>query len=68
MVLVGWSVEHAVRSTLGDIVHKIRVVRLRYIVRRRHRLLWMLVRVFLIFMQHWIINIHTIMHLSLRWT
>ena len=48
--LVGWSVGHAERNTLRETIHKIRVVGLRYIVRRRLRLLGMLVRAFLVFM------------------
>ena len=44
------------RRTLRDIVHRIRVVGLRYIVHRRHKMLGMLVRAFLVFMQHWITN------------
>jgi len=49
LVLVGSSVGHAVRRTLRDIVHKIRVVGLRYTMHMRHRQLWMLVRVFHIY-------------------
>jgi len=56
MVLVGWSFGHVVRSTLREILHIIKVVGLRYIVHMRHILLGMLVRVFLVFMQHWIKN------------
>jgi len=55
------------RIIKGDIVHKIRVVDRRYTVRRRHILLGMLVRLFHVFMQHWITNKHIISHLSLRW-
>ena len=33
--LLGWSVGHVVESTLGEIVHKIMVVGLRYTVHRR---------------------------------
>ena len=66
-VLDSWSVEHVVRNTLRDIVHRIRVVGLIYIVHRRHILLGMLVKAFLVFMQHWITNRQTTMHLSLRW-
>ena len=66
-VLVGWSVGHAIRSILREIVHKIKVVGLRYTVHKRHKLLGMLVRAFLVFMQHWITTGHTIGHLSLRW-
>ena len=39
--LVGWIYGHVGRSTLGEIVHHIRVVGLRYIVHRRGRLLGM---------------------------
>ena len=51
-VLVNWSVGHAVRSTIREIVHRIRVIGLRYIMHKRHRLLGMLVRSFLIFMNN----------------
>lgn len=44
--LVGWSVEHMVRRTLGEIVCNIRMVGLRYIVNMRHKLFGMLVIVF----------------------
>lgn len=43
-VLVGWTVGHAERSTLREIFHRIRVVGLRYIVRRRHILFGILVK------------------------
>ena len=66
--LICLSVGHVVRNTLGDIVHRIRVVGLRYIVYRRHRLLGMWGRVFLVFMQLWSTNRHSTRHLSLRWT
>lgn len=49
--LVGWSVGHAVRSTLGEIVHIIKVVGLRYTLHMRCRPLGMLVRVFHISMR-----------------
>jgi len=50
----------------GEIIYKIGVVGLKYIVHRMHRLLGLLVRAFLEFMQHWITNEKTIRHLSLR--
>ncbi len=53
MVLDGWSVGHAVRNTLREIFHRIRVVGLIYIVHRRCRLLGILVRVFLLYNQQW---------------
>jgi len=52
MVLDGWNVGQAVRNTLREISHRIRVVGLIYIVHRRCKLLGMLVRVFLVSMQH----------------
>ena len=51
MVLDGWSVGHAVRNTLGEIVRRTRVVGLRHIVQKRCRLLGMLDRAFLVFMK-----------------
>ena len=51
----------------GDIVHNIKLVGLIYIVHNTHKLLWMLLRGFLVFMQHWVTNRQTIKHLSLRW-
>jgi len=51
LVLVGWNVGHAARSTLREIVHRIRVENLRYIMHRRHKLLGMMGREFLAFMQ-----------------
>ena len=51
-----------------EIVHNIRVVGLRYIVCRRHKMLGMLVKAFLVSMQHWTTNRQTIRHLSLTWT
>ena len=50
MALVSLSVGHVERSTLRDIVHRIRVVCLIYIVLSRNKLLGMLVKEFLIFM------------------
>ena len=50
--LVGCSVGHVVRNTLGEIICRIRVESLRYMVHRRHRLLGMLARVFHVSMQH----------------
>jgi len=44
--LVGWSVGHVVRNTVGDIVFNIKVEGLRYTMHRQCRLLGMLVRVF----------------------
>jgi len=41
---------------VGEIVHSIWAVDLRYIVHRMHRMLGMLVRVFLAIMQSWIKN------------
>lgn len=41
LVPVSWSVGHVERSTLRDIFHKIRVLCLTYIVRRRHKMLEM---------------------------
>ena len=67
MVLESWSVGHAVRNTLREIVDIIMVVGLIYIVHKRRRLLGMLVMEFLIYMQQWTIDRETIMHLSLRW-
>jgi len=51
--LVCWSVGHVVRRTLGEIIHKIWVVGLRYIVQRRCKTLGMLVRVFHVSMPQW---------------
>lgn len=65
--LVGWSVGHLVRNTSGDIISRIRVEGLRYIVHRRHRLLEMLVRVFHISMDQWIAGKQNTRHLSLIW-
>lgn len=48
-VYIGLSVGHAVRSILREIFHRIRVVGLRYIVHKGHKLLGMLVRAFLVF-------------------
>ena len=56
MLLEGWSVVHVVRNTLGEIVYRIKVVGLRYIVNRRRRLLGMWGRVFLVFMLQWTKN------------
>ena len=53
---------------VGEIVHRIKVVYLRYTVHRRNKLLETLVRVFHVSMQHWITNRWRIRHLSLRWT
>lgn len=50
MAWVGWSVGHAVRSILGEISRSTRVVGLRYIVHRRHILLRMFGREFLVLM------------------
>ena len=55
------------RIIVGEIACRIRLVSLRYIVHRTHRLLGMLVRLFLVFMKHWITNKQTIMDLTLRW-
>lgn len=35
LVLVGWSVGHVVRNTLREIVHRIRVIGLRYTMKKR---------------------------------
>lgn len=51
MILDSWSVGHVTRNTLGDIFHRISMVGLRYTVHRRHKLLGMWDRLFLIFMQ-----------------
>lgn len=56
------------RIIAGEIFHRIKVVGLRYIMHKTHTLLGMLVREFLVFMKHWITNMQTIRHLSLRWT
>lgn len=47
----------------GGIVHNSRVADLRYIVHKMHMLLGMLVKVFLVCMQHWITNMKTTKHL-----
>jgi len=52
----------------GETAHNSRVVGLRYTVHRRHRVLEMLVRVYHVFMQHWIKNRQSIRHLLLKWT
>ena len=52
----------------GEIVHNIRAVDLRYIMHRTHKMLGMLVKVFLVFMQHWVIDKKTIRDISLIWT
>lgn len=51
--LIGWSVGHVLRRTLGEIVRNIRVEGLSYTMHRRSKLLGTLVRVFHICMQQW---------------
>ena len=52
----------------GNIVYRIKVLGLRYIVLRRHIQWEMLGTTFLVSMQHWITYRQTIKHISLRWT
>lgn len=51
---------------VGEIVHRIKVVYLRYTVHRRNKLLETLVRVFHVSMQPWITSKQSIMHISSR--
>jgi len=48
--LVSWNVGNVVRNTFGEIIHRITVVFIRYIVCKRSILLGMLGRLFLLFM------------------
>lgn len=61
------SVGFVARIIAGGISCRIRVVDLRYTVRKRYRLFGMLVRVFHVSMKHWIKNRQIIRHLSLGW-
>ena len=67
LVLVSWSVVHVARNTIREIVHRTKVVGLRYTVHERHRLLGTLVKVFHVSMQEWTIGRQNTKHLSLRW-
>jgi len=48
----------------GETTHSTRVVGLIYTVSKRNKLLWMLVRIFHVSMQHWIKNKKNIRHQS----
>lgn len=61
------SVGLVARIITGDIFHKIKVVNLKFIVLKRHRQLGILGKIFLQFMQHWIIGRLIIKHLLSRW-